>query len=890
MFFYICLIVVYSYHLFGNQKAPIQELGNDIHSIQWRENTLDTSKQAVTVHIASMNAATAQVVTATQPDDVDHDVVGAAVSQIAQSIPEVTKEVRIIAALLEDDNNGDKLLDTARKLCSALSDLLKAAEPESKEPRQNLLNAASRVGEASGHVLNTIGEETPENRELHDMLLALAKAVANTTAALVLRAKSIARDCDDDEMRNKVIGAASQCALATSQLVACTKVVAPTIQNAACRGQLEAAAREVAKAVTNLVETCNLATGNPQLKGDLMAAAKEVSRSLTDLLDHIKLSGRERAVRVSEEPSPVESVLVATDLLVSSADPQEMIRQARSLGHATAHLIQSIKGEAEDQQDSELQRRLLAAAKQLADATTRMVEAARLCANNPHETAHQEALRNAAEELRDITTSKANTPAIKRKLINRLEHCAKEAASSATQCISASQNAIDYSDDRQTKDHLLQDCRTAAEMIPRLVNGVKTSLQNPDDANAQLGLIEASEQFIEPGTHVSASARAFHPTVQDHAASQLLSRCALNLTHSIHELGSAAARARDACGGQELESAIEAINNLRNVLNDTRDASNTNQLRPLPGETPENTSQKLTNSAKAVGLAMSKLLSAVSQGERLYAGAAGRDTAVALGDFTKSVRGVVATGGNPDVIDCADNVILNSVRLVEEAQRSLQNAGNPQTLSTVARDVTTSVSKCIECLPGQREVDDALKNVSELSEIINLGEYPPTDKSYAQLQNELKIAADNLNQAGGEVAQAYSSPAWLATVSQNYSVVYNDLLTSALEMAGQTQDTTAQINMINGLRSVSATSVSLLSTAKSIASDPTQPNAKNQLSSASRTVTESINYLVDVCTQAAPGKKKLFINENYSNYLIFFPNFYLQVKRNAITQFVRLNH
>lgn len=801
-----------------------------------------------------MNAATAQVVTATQPDEIDHEAVGAAVSQITQSIPEVTKEVRLIAALLEDDNNGDKLLDTARKLCLALSDLLKAAEPESKEPRQNLLNAATRVGEATCHVLSTIGEETPENRELHDMLLALAKAVANTTAALVLRAKSIAADCEDDDMRNRVISAASQCALATSQLVACAKVVAPTVQNPACREQLEAAAREVAKAVTNLVETCSHATDHLQLKADLMAAAKEVSRSLSDLLDHIKLSSREQVTRITEEPSPVENVLVATDLLVSSADPQEMVRQARALGQATAHLIQSIKGEADEQHDSEMQRRLLAAAKQLADATAKMVEAARLCASSPNETSHQEALRIAAEELRDITTTKGHTPAMKRKLINRLENCAKQAASTATQCISASQNAIEYSDDRHTKEQLLQDCRVAADIIPRLVGGVKSSLQHPDDPSAQLGLIEASEQFIEPGTHVSSSARAFYPTVQDLGASQQLSRCAQNLTYSIHELGSAAARAREACGGQELESAVDAINNLRNVLNDTREASHDNHLRPLPGETPESTSQQLIKSAKAVGIAMSQLLSAVSQGERLYAGAAGRDTALALGELTKSVRGVVATGGNPDVIDCADNVLLNSVRLVEEAQRTLQNLSDPQTLTLAAKDVTASLTRCVECLPGQREVDDALKNVSELSEVVNLGEFPPTNKSYAQLQNELRIAADNLNQAGGEVAQAYSSPAWLATVSQNYSVVYKDLLTSALEMAGQTQDNIIQNNMVNGIRGISATSVSLLSTAKSIAADPAQPNAKNQLSSASRTVTESINYLVDVCTQAAPGK------------------------------------
>lgn len=183
-------------------KAPLPPLGNDPGSLQWRETTMETSKQMVTTHLATMNAATAQVVTASQPDEVDHEAIGSAVSQIAQSLPEVTKEVRMIAALVDDDS-GDKLLDATRRLCNALNDLLRAAEPESKEPRQSLLNAASRVGEASGQVLGTIGEETVDGKELHDMLLALAKAVANTTAALVLKAKSVAADTDDDDLRNK---------------------------------------------------------------------------------------------------------------------------------------------------------------------------------------------------------------------------------------------------------------------------------------------------------------------------------------------------------------------------------------------------------------------------------------------------------------------------------------------------------------------------------------------------------------------------------------------------------------------------------------------------------------------------------------------------------------
>lgn len=48
------------------------------------------------------------------------------------------------------------------------------------------------------------------------------------------------------------------------------------------------------------------------------------------------------------------------------------------LARATAQLIQSIKGEAQAQPDSDQQKRLLAAAKVLADATARMIEAAKV--------------------------------------------------------------------------------------------------------------------------------------------------------------------------------------------------------------------------------------------------------------------------------------------------------------------------------------------------------------------------------------------------------------------------------------------------------------------------------------------------------------------------------
>ena len=52
----------------------------------------------------------------------------------------------------------------------------------------------------------------------------LAKAVANAAAMMVLKAKNVAQVADDAVLQNRVIAAATQCALSTSQLVACAKV------------------------------------------------------------------------------------------------------------------------------------------------------------------------------------------------------------------------------------------------------------------------------------------------------------------------------------------------------------------------------------------------------------------------------------------------------------------------------------------------------------------------------------------------------------------------------------------------------------------------------------------------------------------------------------------
>ncbi|KAL1132788.1 hypothetical protein AAG570_010740 [Ranatra chinensis] len=838
-------------------KTEIPELGTDPASLKWKETTMDTSKQNVSWQLAAMNAATAQVVTLTSgtADEVDHTAVGAAITTITSGLPEVSRGVRMLAALI-DETSGEKLLDATRKLCSAFTDLLKAAEPATKEPRQNLLNAASRVGEASHKVLTEITEEDETLQEAQDTLLGLGKAIAKQAAYLVLKGKSVAATLDEHN-QHRAISEATKCALSTSQLVACTKVVAPTIQSPPCQQQLAAAVKEVMNAVESLVTVCNESCTDHNLLNQLSEAATDVTTTLNYLLNHIKQIGGEREKETVETTS-VEKILITSErVLEANGDPGEMVRQARLLGQATAQLIQSIKGEAESQESGTLQRRLLAAAKLLAEATARMVEAARACATNPHDLKSQYHLKQTVEDLRAATTIVAS-PAIRKKLIHRLESAAKQASSAATQCIASCQGAAAHNTNRQSQNQLNSDCTVIANQIPHIIQGVKQSTSHPDNPSSQLTLINVCQQFLQPASKLITSARSVLPTVTDQSTALQLSNTSQNLGSAVAELRTCTARAKEACGpALEIQAAQDSIKTIKVDVKEMMVSPIL--LRPLPGESSESACRDLNTVSKTVARSIAGLVTGATQGDEGYTASSATETVNALQQFTSVVRAVSATTQIPatqqKLFEYADEVIHRSLLVIQEAQKTLQEPDNTENLHLAAKRVTTALNNCINCLPGQKDVDDAIINIESHLTKVDRGNFPISDKPFSQLQKELDTRAENLNVASSEVVTSAQSPVKLAASAQKFNSAVSDLMDVGMEMAGQTKDTETRSQMVVSLKNVTVVSSRLLTTAKSVSADPAAPNAHSRLTAAARAVTESINTLVDVCTLAAPGQK-----------------------------------
>uniref|UniRef100_A0A6Q2YDM6 Talin 1 n=1 Tax=Esox lucius TaxID=8010 RepID=A0A6Q2YDM6_ESOLU len=840
-------------------------LGTDAASQAWRKNKMDESKHEIHSQVDAITAGTASMVnlTAGDPAETDYTAVGCAVTTISSNLTEMSKGVKLLAALMEDEGgNGNQLLGAAKNLACAVSDMLKTAQPANTEPRQVLLQAAGNVGQASGELLSQIGEADADPR-FQDMLMQLAKAVANAAAALVLKSKNVAQKTEDSALQNRVIAAATQCALSTSQLVACTRVVAPTISSPVCQEQLIEAGKLVAKSVEGCVEASHGATGDEGLLKQVGAAATGVTHALNELLQHIRqyASGGRPIGRHGEA---TDRILDVTENIFSSmGDAGEMVRQARILAQATSDLVNAIKMDAEGETDLENSRKLLSAAKLLADATAKMVEAAKGAAANPDSEEQQQKLREAAEGLRMATNAAAQN-AIKKRLVNKLENAAKQAAAAATQTIAAAQHAASSNKNPAAQQQLVQSCKVVADQIPQLVQGVRGSQSQPDSPSAQLTLIGASQNFLPPGAKMVTAAKATVPTISDQASAMQLSQCAKNLATALAELRTASQKAQEACGPLEIDNALTVIRGLEKDMTEAKASAADGKLRPLPGETLEKCSQDVGNSTKAVSSAIAQLLSEATQGNENYTGMAARDVAQALRSLASAARGVAATTTDPQariaMLDCAGDVMDKSANLIEETKRAIAKPGDPdsqQRLAQVAKAVSQALNRSVNCLPGQRDVDNAIRTVGEASKKLLANSFPPSGKSFQEAQANLNQAAAGLNQSANELVQASRGTTQdLAKATGKFGHDFGDFLAAGVDMAGQSQNKEDQTQVVSNLKTISMSSSKLLLAAKVLSTDPNSPNLKNQLAAAARAVTDSINQLITMCTQQAPGQKE----------------------------------
>uniref|UniRef100_A0A0N4ZUP8 FERM domain-containing protein n=1 Tax=Parastrongyloides trichosuri TaxID=131310 RepID=A0A0N4ZUP8_PARTI len=691
---------------------------DDPSSRKWIETQREVQKEGVSERISAMGAATAEVVQLTAVvDETDHRV-GSAVATIGSNLPEMGRNVRELAALMTDDQRADDLVKATRKLCGAMGDFLHTVNPENDEKRNKVFAAAGRVGEYSQQVLNTIEEQTIEDKIFHDELVQKAKTVATSTAQLVLKAKTISADCSEPILKEKVIHSATQCAYATSQLVACARVVAPSIESLSCKEQLSSAAKQVAGAVeTLLVESksacqTSISDNGQKSYSDIHAAARAVTSALDGLLDHV-CYGKKK----TQEDSHFENIMRSSNRLITTqTSTQNMVKESE---HAIRHsriIVEQIENEAAEQ-SPEQREKLLSAARSVAQATSNMIDATKQCQNKPQEAEHQIRLKTAAETLVNAT-SDALASQNSKKTFENLEQAAKRTAAAATQTIAAANQAAPLINNRNVTETLIVECTETAEVVPRMIAGIRESQSATTDTEkfkAQSRLIHDTSKVIPPATRLTEVARRTVSSVPDQNVAANLQLSSQRLNEQLAELRVALNNAQHLNYDLTLIRSEEIINELDEELVEIAKSYASGSLTTLPHESAETSSENVMNSAKTLQSSLAQLISSKDSNDRQYVGASAVEVSYALREFTSSIHSVCSTRREtpvPEIINRARKVVHDSGIIYEKIREN----SSPMQLCEAAENVTKSIKSCLDTLPDNITCDKALETITSLND------------------------------------------------------------------------------------------------------------------------------------------------------------------------------
>jgi len=837
--------------------AEIPDLGEDTSSLKWKQVQLDVKKQNVVSQLHAISGASAALITQTAKPLVERDIpqIGAAVQTITSNLPELSKDLKIIGALMNDKERDFGLIDAARRLCRALDEMLRGISPDSQMPRMEVLKSASKIGETSQQILADLCNVDEFDKETYDILLKIAKGVATAAASLVLKAKDIAKEVEDQnpEAKNRIISSARQCALASHQLVACTKVVAPTIKNSTCQRQLTDTCKEVSRQVEGVVTECKSVPQDINL-GDLIDAARKVGRALDDMLGEVNIA----AYKKPKKEEPVEAILEATDKLFSSeGDANEMVRQAKVLAQATTELINDIKGEAKSHQDSSTQNRLLEAARELADQTSKLVDAAKSCVSNPHDSKPQLALKQAAESLR-VATNNAASNAIKNKQIKDLYLSARQCTQVANQTVAAIHGASGQYTNESMEEEIKRSSAKVSDMIPQVVEGMINLA--PENRSTQMEFVKICERFVGPAQELASISRSIVGTVKSESSVIQLTNASRELQDAVSSMRTEIERAQPS-NESELDTAIDTVKRLIEQVHEYKLEANRAQLRPLPGESSEHCIKLMNSQCKEVNQAMSELLSAGSTGNEQNIIDAARELSSKLRNLLNSVRGVASTTQDNDlqmrILDNTKSVLVKSIALFEETKWALtgnfSEVERSRRLSSASQHVEHALSNCVYCLPGQRDIDESVRTIIELSEKYNENQLPisQSNRPYGELLTSLQSSANRLLEQASNIVEQYQDQSLLVQASKQYSEAYKGLYNASIKLANSAKasNSTSSIpsHILSSLQLLASCSSKLLIASKNAASDPQNAYLRSSLHAACKSVTDAVNVLISHC-------------------------------------------
>ncbi|XP_018650130.1 LOW QUALITY PROTEIN: putative talin [Schistosoma mansoni] len=611
--------------------------GDDINTKRWRSETLQQARAGVLSHLGAMTMATGRLISGIEISnnrrrngdmnnhaEIDYASMDASMTSIGMNVKGLMDCVRLYNQLDTVNNDNGSVVDktslkqAAQALSDAFLDLMRTTfssvsldnssdkastltrstsslfDSKSSTDRAALLEAASRVGDASRQLLQLISPPTiseccvstnendtvyKENNhvnnasiidwEARDRLLTLTKSVANAMTGLVKKAKMGALVLDEEVnqylMENKtnpndievqtlrkaqsnLVHSATRAGKTASQLVTCAKVVACTMEQPESQQQLMHTIKEVAIAADAvplpakaLLDSSSSGAAATFLTNDhemfnvhckLVNDLEEGVYSVHNELDNLLDCLIGTSIQAHQDPVIMNLLSVSHQLPGSVGDGLLLVRKANALASAVECLVADLRSEAM-KQDSTLgipSNEIAKRADVLEKEIYHLLSVAQECADGNAQSLEHQQNVIIAAENLVNTAHATAAPIIRSRLTKGLEFATRLTADNVGPLATVGGEVV-----RICQNDTYQLASDLEQLQKRVMPQVNLSCNiarvQPYDVKNQANLLAASQNLMKCLEDLLRSADAVAPTIEDSGVQSALTDVTRN-THA----------------------------------------------------------------------------------------------------------------------------------------------------------------------------------------------------------------------------------------------------------------------------------------------------------------------------------------------------------------------